>query len=692
MATPTISLPVPEDVQKSIVQYQRNCWTYYISLWDMRAKLTQNDLAYQREKDLTAEQAKARRANQYGDSTKYQNYTVPIVMPAVEAAVTYQTSVYLQGTPIFGVVSDAANQDQATAMETVIDDQARKGGWTRELIMTFRDAFKHNISFVEVDWKRQVSAAVESDITFAGGAQGKPVEVIWQGNRIRRLDPYNVFFDTRVSPSKLSEYGEFAGFTELMSRVRLKAFLNELPTKLSNNEKPAFETGLGGAGFQMYMIPNINPDSLQPGRTYTDFDWYSWAGISEANPFTDARINYRGAYEVTTLYARIMPSDFNNWKVPAPNTPQIWKFIIVNSQVLVYAERQTNAHNRLPIMCCVPYDDGLDYQTKSLLDNIKPVQEISTAMINSALASRRRAISDRGLYDPSRVSEANINSANPSAKIPVKPAAYGLPLNEAYYPIPFNDNQSGVIFQEIGQLAQYANQITGQNPARQGQFVKGNKTLHEFDTIMANANSRDQMVALLMEDQFFTPLKEILKINILQYQAGTQLFNSTQKQTVTVDPLALRKTVMAFKVSDGLTPTDRLISSDALQSAFQVMAQAPTIGQDYNMPDMFAYLMSTQGADLKQFKKDPNQVAYENAAQQWQQLAMMVAQKGGDISKIPPQPTPQQFGWDPNAPKNTDQVPAVQSIINPADISQASQAVNQSNMPNAPDNTTQPAS
>ena len=163
-------------------------------------------------------------------------------------------------------------------------------------------------------------------------------------------------------------------------------------------------------------------------------------------------------------------------RLPQPNTPQIFKLIIINHQHLIYVERQTNAHNRLPMLFGSPLEDGLSYQTKSSAQNVTPIQDVASAMMNSVIHARRRAISDRGLYDPSRVSENNINSDNPSAKIPVRPAAYGKPLSEAYYPIPFRDDQSGTLLQEMGTVIKLSDVILGQNPARQGQFVKGNKT------------------------------------------------------------------------------------------------------------------------------------------------------------------------------------------------------------------------
>lgn len=658
MATSNTPILLAKKSQLGLVEYQNRCMQSYGSSWNIREQMRQIDLAYIRENDFTSEQQKAKLANRYGNPNKYQNITVPVVMPMVEAAVTYQASVFLTGHPIFGVVSNPSTEDAALQMETVIEDQSIRGGWIREFLLFFRDGFKYNLAGLEVTWKQEVTAALETDIAFST-TQAKPKEVIWSGNAIRRLNMYNTVFDNRVAPSELYYRGEFGGFTELMSRIELKSFIASLPDKMVDNIIPAFESSLGSAGFVTssvpygYYMPEINPDAIldTTARKGNEPNWLSWAGLAGSQN----KINYRDSYEVTTLYAKILPSDFGI-KVPAPNTPQIWKLIFVNHSVLIYAERQTNAHGYLPILLSQPLEDGLDFQTKSLATNVKPIQEITSAMWNSAIAARRRAISDRGIYDPSRIAEAHMNNENPAAKIPVRPSGYGKPVQDAYYPIPFRDDQSPVVMQESQLLLQFANVISGQNPVRQGQFVKGNKTLHEFQSVMTNANGRDQMVSLLLEAQIMTPLKEMLKQNILQYQGGISLFNRELQQQVEIDPIALRKAVLDFKISDGLTPTDKLINADTLQVAMQVIGSSPQIAAGYNIAPLFSYFIKTQGGRIQEFEKSSEQMAYEQALGAWQSQIQMLteAMKGQDpqviqsmIQKLPPQPQPQQFGYNP---------------------------------------------
>ena len=643
MATNT-TLSVSEKSQAGLIEFQRQCYNMLNAQWNVREQMRQVDLTYIRERDMTAVQQKSKVANRYGDSNKFQNITIPVVLPAVEAAVTYQSAVFLQGNPIFGVVANPKFQDAAMQMESLMENHSIRGGWARHIQMAFRDGFKYNWFALECAWEDQVTAKLDTDQQFAGGKQGKPKEVIWSGNVVRRRDPYNTFWDTRVPITEVSEHGEFAGFTEIMSRIRLKAFIETLPSVITTNLPAAFASGSTSplstsSSVASYYIPPINPDAMvNTSMLRTGTDWMAWVSASEGRQ----TIDYKNIYEVTTLYCRILPADFA-MRLPQPNTPQIFKLIIINHQHLIYVERQTNAHNRLPMLFGSPLEDGLSYQTKSSAQNVTPIQDVASAMMNSVIHARRRAISDRGLFDPSRVSENNINSDNPSAKIPVRPAAYGKPLSEAYYPIPFRDDQSGTLLQEMGTVIKLSDVILGQNPARQGQFVKGNKTQTEYADVMNNSNGRDEGIAIMLEAQVFTPLKEMLKLNILQYQGPASVYYRDKALDVQIDPVKLREAVVEFKVTDGKSPASKQINGDAFQTSLQVIGSSPQIGAAYNIAPMFSYLMKTQGAHLQDFEKSNEQVAYESAMQQWSSMAQLSLSKG--IEWKQPQPMPEQFGY-----------------------------------------------
>lgn len=619
-----------------------------VSRSDLRSRLETIDKNYQRELDRSYDQQESKKANEAGNPNEYQNITIPVVMPQVETAVTYQSSVFLTGSPLFGTVADPRFMNEALQLESVIEENSKRGSWVKQLMMSFRDGFKYNLAPVECTWDQEVTLAVGTDIASNEANAASLKKVIWSGNKLKRLDPYNTFLDTRVPPTEVYKNGEFAGYTEAMTRIALKKFIEELPDKIIGSIKPAFESGAGSTGnidstAMNYYVPDINPIIPQEEYTAGSPNWLAWAGLSTT---AKGNIDYKDSYEVTTLYCRVMPAEFS-LTVPNRNIPQIYKLIIVNHEHIIYCEKQTNAHNWLPIFVGQPYEDGLAYQTKSLATNATPFQQVTTAYMSSIIASRRRAISDRALYDPSRISSAVINSPNPSAKMPVKPSAYGKPLQESVYQFPYREDQQAGNMQQIQALLGLSNQLSGQNQASQGQFVKGNRTLEEFDQVMQNANGRDQMVSLLLEDQLFSPIKHVLKLNILQYQGGTTVYNRDKQVAVEIDPVKLRKAVLEFKVTDGLVPASKVLSTDTLGIALQVLGSSQQLGNAYNLAPLFSYLMKAQGAVLTDFEKSPQQIAYEQAAAQWSAIAQQLVEKGGDPSSLPPQPVPQQFGYNP---------------------------------------------
>ena len=649
------SVPLSKQSQKSFIEYYRNVQNVRnTTRQNSRCRFERVDREYQREVDLEQENLDAKRANKTGDSSRFQNMTVPVIMPQVEAAVTHQTSVFLTGTPLFGVVADPQFIDEALMLETTLEDNSIRGSWARELMLFFRDGFKYNRAPVEVSWEQEVTYSVVTDLE-KNLTEGIPKEVIWSGNRIKRLDPYNTFYDETVPPSEVYKKGEYAGYTDLISRIELKSFIARLPDVIVSSVVPALESGLGGAvgatdsTARNFFIPTINPEISEEDFKRTGTNWLKWAGLSTA--LRESKINYKDMYEITTLYAKVLPSEFS-LHIPNRETPQIFKLIIINHEHIIYAEQQTNAHAYIPILIGQPLEDGLDYQTKSLAENGSDFQALASAYMNSIIASRRRAISDRVLYDPSRITSAAINSANPSAKIPVRPAAYGKNISDAVHHFDYREDQAASSMQQIQTILSLANNLSGQNLAQQGQFVKGNRTLSEFESVMQNAAGRDQLASILIEHQVFVPMKQILKLNTLQFQGGTTVYNRDKKLAVEIDPVKLRKAVLEFKISDGLVPSSKAINAESFTVALQTMQVAPNIGNGYNITQVFSYLMKTQGADLTDFEKSAEQLAYEQALSQWQGLAQLAIEKDLDPNTVlPPMPLPEQFNYDPRQNK-----------------------------------------
>lgn len=594
---PASAPPISADSQQSLVRYANETLRLLGKNYNMRTRMQELDKIYQREVDLTSAQLRAKAANRNGDASKMQNVVIPVVMPQVESCLTELSEIFLGSYPIFPVVSKPQMQDTALQLETIVGEQSIRFGWHAEILQVMRDGLKYNLMACEVNWEdKRVYSLVNDAATNV--RQGTPEETVFSGNAVRRVNPYNLILDTRVSPFDVHKSGEYVGYTDVISRIALKQLFAELDPTKTMNAREAYESGMGmistSSASNGFFIPQVNMNAMvtaseQVGAGST-INWLAWAGLEDTNS-----IRYADVYEKTVLYARIIPREhkiFGN----RPNIPQIYKLIIINRKVIIYAERMTNAHGYLPILVAQPLEDGLGWQTKSFAENAAPFQALASALYNSGIESQRRKVYDRILYDPSRVSKADIDRTDPVARIAVKSEAYGKPVSEAVYQMPYRDDNVAQIFNVGQQILQMADVANGQNRVMQGQFQKGNKTRHEFQDVMDMSRARPRMIALVLESRFFTPLKEIIKTNILQRQQPTNLYNRNTKGNVPINPVKMRQIAAEFQLADGLVQADQYVNTELLKTLLNMAAQNPLLAQRWDVTGIVMYWMKLEGA------------------------------------------------------------------------------------------------
>ena len=627
--------------REGLRDYAKKAYSTFLSTWNIRNSLQEIDTYYMREGNLGYDNVTSKLKNRQGDKSKFRDFTVPIVMPQVESALSYLTNVFLTGYPIFPVGASPEYADAALQLETIFADHAKRAKWATNLQKAFRDNLKYNLMGLLEDWDEITTWDITTDPTFSS-VKGKPVQKLWEGNFLKAMDLYNTFWDIRVQPAQVHTHGEYAGYTELLTRPVFKEYINKLYGKIpAHVAEMALESNYmvsyDATSIGHYYIPQINPDAFINNALRSEFNWIAWATASDIKGRPQG-IKFSNVYARTKLYCRIIPSDFNI-VTPEANHCQIWELCIINNSVLLYAKRKTNAHNNLPIVFGQAQNDGLGYQTKSFASNVLDMQDIASTFMNMNIASKRRLLTDRLLYDPLRIREADINSSNPAAKIPVRPSAYGKTIADAVHQLPFRDEMADRLVTESDYIVRQANLTNGQNPAAQGQFVKGNKSRKEYEDVMGHSNSRNQMIAFNIEHDTLVDVKEMLVINVLQNQAGGDIYNSSKQQTVKIDPIALRKAVTEFKVSDGMLPEEKQMNTEEFAVALQTLQAVPAIGQEYELGKAFNHLMQQKGVDLKPFAKSPARKLYEQQRAAWQQQATLAAQSGAPFSSPQPQPS-----------------------------------------------------
>jgi hypothetical protein len=577
--------------------------------------------------------ARWKKAELDNDATKdnKSEFVVPLILSQVDSARAKLTNIFLTPEPIFEVVAPPGLEEVANQYTAIYEADSQHFGWKSELSVAFLDGLKYNQLAVEVDWEVESTYSSATLAAAPIGTKLPETEVVWAGNKFKRMDLYNTFYDTGVRPKDIHKEGDFAGYVELYSPTRLHRLLDKLA--IPEKDRKEIYQDSSGMAVKTYLTPLIAGSagavSPEDSATYFDLPESSIAGKGD-------RYRKQGMYEVTKMYLRAIPSDLELTKgVTNPNQQCILAIYILNGAKVFSVTQLTNKHNYLPIVFCQLLDEGIGYQAKSFSHNLEDLQSVATMLITTEIKSNRRMLTDRGIYDPYLINKKDINSPNPSAKIPLRTSAIGRSLAEAYYPIPYEDRALGSRIQQTSSLLSFGNDISGLNQVASGQFVKGNKTNDQFSESMAASGQRILALSLNLEDSFFLPLKEITRSNILQFQPPDKILSQIAKKEVTITPEDLKKLIPSFKVADGLIPADRIANSELIITAIQTISTSPELASQYNVADMTVHLLGVKGLrDLSKFKFTPEQ----QKARQQQQAALATQQQGQPSGQPAAQP------------------------------------------------------
>ena len=519
--------------------------------------------------------------------------TPPVIVAQVDSMVGYLSEVFLSGSPLFPIVSSPINRDAAATLEALFDDHAKLGGYPRQLLMFIRDCVKYNLGAVEADWTSVAQYDVMNELIAPD--KNKITKSEMHYTKLLRMDLYNTIWDRNTAPGDISAEGDYAGYISIISRQKLKRLLNKLSREQEvMNTKEALDSYITGDAMNYTIHPQVS-DYIQARKPLAT----NWEAFLKGETGTDDRAKKHviGNYELLTLYGRLCPSDIG---IPGParNTPQIYKFLIINGNIVISVKRIVSAFDYLPILFCQPFEDGLGYQTKSTAENSIPIQESAGILLNISFNAARRAVSDRALFDPSCISIRDVNAPVPAPKIPVKMNSLnGRSISDAYHPIPFDPRGTEGAMQSGMQIVSFGKELSGLNNPMQGQFQKGNKSVQEWRDTMGGADSRLRLPALAMEFQFFIFLKEILKFNIYQYGEDSVVISQRTGEEMQVQIQQLRQKVLAFQVADGYTPKSKLASTEGLVQVMTMISQSPILQQTYGamLPNIVAHLAQLMG-------------------------------------------------------------------------------------------------
>jgi hypothetical protein len=551
----------------------------------MRSRFALVDNYIARESQEVSKLRQARIAiKQHGDKSKVMPQEMPMVYTKLSTAHAFLVNLFLRGFPIFAAVTPRELNDVGRQINALIERDQQRFGWRRQLSLALRDGLKYNMMVTETSWHRQFRA------TTVDRAEAQALE--YEGNRILRWNPYNVIYDQRCDINEVHREGEYLGYVHPSNLVAAKRFVHNLDDefKQKQNIKRAFES----APSNLAITPNI----LAQFSGGNNNQWENFFGfLAEANTHR----NVADRYEFVTLYQRIIPKEYDIISAGS-GSPRSWKFIYLNG-ILIYAQPLTEWD--FPAVISQFTDEGVSTEAKSYCENLMDLQDYGSFLMNARQASLRRAVSDRALYDKDRIAKADIDAENPEAKIPVKPNQFNKDLASAYHRIPYDDTMAQSYANEMAQVDNFGDEVSGISKPFQGSFIKGNRTMREFEEIMGNAESRLEVMGLLIATNNIHEIKTNIKRNYYIHAISETLFEQNSRQEVAVDNSQIRQFIDRIVLADGSEPSGKILSSENFQAIMQALPAIPELNTRYDVAELFVHIIKNQGmADLDDFRRE----------------------------------------------------------------------------------------
>jgi hypothetical protein len=533
------------------------------------------------------------------DDRKPVSIVVPYSYATLETILTYLVSAFLED-PIFRY-SGSGPEDVVGAilMEKVIEQQTRQFKAALSLHTMFRDSLSYGMGVVTPTWDRKWGwKAVVQDSGFmsalfgrfmsTGKVRGREETILFEGNRIKNIDPYMFLPDPNIPITDL-QHGEFVGWIEQTNYMKL--------IELEKNDSDIFNVkylkGLGPGGRSQF-----NKARSETGRS----DKFGTSTNSYGAGMTTAPI------DVVWMYWTMIPNDN---KLGKEEYPEKWLFGLAADKVLICAKRLDLNHNMYPVAVCAPDFDGYSSTPVSRLELMYGMQEALDWLFNSHIANVRKAINDMLIVDPSLINMADLQDPRPGKLVRMRRSAWGRGVENAVKQLQVNDITRSHIG-DAASIIDYMQRTSAATDSVSGMIRKSGErvTAQETRDTRQSALSRLTKAAKIVSLQAMQDIGYMMASHTQQlmskdlYVKATGTWADVLKQeypdqsSIHVSPLDV---IVDYDlvVKDGSTPTG---DSEGWVEVFRIMAQQPQLYQSFDMVRIFKHIARIMGAkDINEF-------------------------------------------------------------------------------------------
>lgn len=528
------------------------------------------------------------RDNRMGRGPKPTLTNLELVKTQLDEAVTYLMGVFAPDSGLFEAIASDEKQAIAKAFALKLNMDGDRKQYYRHYAKAFLDMLKYNFGGWLVTWEQQRGTKLQPS-TDRTNIEIKKNQVVWEGNRIQSIDPYNALWDKSIMACDIAEYGEFFALVDVHRNFRVKKM--EADGEIFGIDR--FIKTSSGMQLKYYQKKptlrlDINVDQ-RVGRSETDWvSWFSAGGTNEV----------QSGIETVHYFGWLNPTDFG---LSDSDTLEIWCITMMANHYVVSANKMENAHGLLPFAVATPNDDGLDTQTRSYGETLIPLQRFASHLFNVHVESSRKSLYGITFYDPT-VIPFNEYPDDVAAKIPIKPKGYGKPLKEHVYQV-FDAPNTDKTIEHFKGVLEVMQKVLPTDILKQVASLE-RATSYQAAATVQGGNRRCQKLAKMIEDMAMKKVRFMVMYNIFEKQTTIKMMGPDGSDQ-DINPIDFVDANIEFVVSDGLKGIDKLQIIEGYKEILNVMIQNRDAMQEYDIVEFLNYISSLLGdrTDLTQFKQ-----------------------------------------------------------------------------------------
>ena len=564
---------------------------------------------------LSDEDAQRMRDNRSGKGgQKPVDVNLPLTQSKLDEMITFLLEIFWPNDGMHTAYASAAQQPIAQAFAATLNVAAARREHYRKLAMFFLDCMKYNIGASIVEWVQEKGLKLGNDAMKK--VKVTPDKITFEGNDLIPVDMYNFFWDPSVHPVQIPTKGEYFATVNLHTRFDIRR--------------------MAAAGKLFGIERFINSDSGQVGTATTyyqehpvlRYDYNSYSGSQDWLKFATGGMygTIGTGVELINMYAWLNPSEFG---LSTANELQIWRLKVANHSYICETEQMTNAHQMLPVVIGMPYEDQLVLQNKSAAEMLIDFQRFASFLMNIHQESVRKSLWGITVYDPTIV-DLKQQGESTSARIPINPAGYGKKIEDFIKVI--NDTpKTENTMDDIKKITDMMEEILPTNILKQVTDLDRATTYQAAATVQG-ANRRSLKLAKTLDDQAIKKMRYIQMYNVMQFQQEVNVIlpDGTQQN---LNPSQFRDLDIDLMIGEGVQGIDKLMTIHLLHDVINAILQSQQAAEEIDIVALLNYWTTLVGdkTNLNQFRRQASPKTQTDQQQNQQEINTKAAGAVSDM-------------------------------------------------------------